>query len=270
MIPIKTFDELTIESRELLRQAGFIETSAGSVVRNLLDIFNRQLSVYYKTLDITVAMCFLSSAENQYLDLLGDLLSCNRYFQETDDNYRYRISQQVFTAARSNETSLKLACLSVPYVKNIIMTPYVAGHGSFAIHVIANELDTPDSVITAVTDVVNNYKAEGIKAVVAKPSLAPIDFAFGIIPKNNISVTEDDLAIEIKSILQETLDNVTMGGIIDIYDLIKQVSQLSEVAHAYVNSILIDNNAVVATQSHKLPWDTRPYINNVTVTLMEA
>ena len=115
MIFSKTYDELMKEALDLLpANTPITNLSPGAVARSLLEVINRQIAVFYKTIDLNLAMSFLSSAKGKYLDLIGALLDCSRQDGEDDNNYRYRISQQVYVAAGCNETALRLKLLSEP------------------------------------------------------------------------------------------------------------------------------------------------------------
>ena len=81
-----------------------------------------------------------------------------------------------------------------------------------------------------------------------KPELASLDFTLNIILKNNANQNADNLAAQIKNLLQDSLDNIGVGGIIDIYTLIKDVQQMAGIAYAYINSIHIDDNPIIIKQ----------------------
>lgn len=53
-------------------------TNVGGITRSLIEIINKNISDYYDVLDINMAMCFVSSSQGYYLDLIGGLFSLTR------------------------------------------------------------------------------------------------------------------------------------------------------------------------------------------------
>lgn len=265
IFPIKSEAEMLQEMiDEVVLKTGVTNMTPGSIARSLLEVFNRRLNACYKYLDMYLSMTFLSSAKDMYLDMIGRMLGCERLsIMESDTNYRYRISQQVFTTAAANRTSVRLKCLSVAGVKNIVMTPYSRGNGSFTIHVVSDEIDTPADILAQVEAVVADVKAEGIRAIVAKPSVVPIDIKFNIVKRTGSTVSETAIGSQIKAAIGDYVDTIPMGGTISISEMLRIAQSNQSVSQAYVNSLNIDGEAAIANNQYGLEWDERAYVNSV-------
>ena len=79
----KSLTELNEQAiNDLQNNTDITNMSIGGVARSMLEVINKQLSDYYNVLDINQAMCFLSSAEGYFLDLIGDLFNMPRLQSE--------------------------------------------------------------------------------------------------------------------------------------------------------------------------------------------
>jgi len=75
----KTFGELVQESLVHLKSnTSITNTNIGGITRSIIEIINRNIADYYDVLDINMAMCFLSSAEGYFLDLIGYMFNMER------------------------------------------------------------------------------------------------------------------------------------------------------------------------------------------------
>lgn len=75
----KTFGELVQESLVHLKSnTSITNTNIGGITRSIIEIINRNIADYYDVLDINMAMCFLSSAEGYFLDLIGYMFNVER------------------------------------------------------------------------------------------------------------------------------------------------------------------------------------------------
>jgi uncharacterized phage protein gp47/JayE len=268
LFPTKNESEMLQEMLlELQTTTGITNVTAGSIARSLLEIFNKRLSSAYEYFDTYTSMSFLSTAQDMYLDMIGEMLGCTRLAQESDNNYRYRISQQVFTAAAANRTSIRLRCLAIPEVRDVIITPYSHGNGSFTIHIITDEIDTPASVLAKADTIVRENKAEGIRAIVTKPKIVPIDIRFSVTRKTGNTMSETAIASQIKESIRDYVDMISMGGTVSTDELLTRAQGNANLAQAYINSLTIDGSTIILDALYSLDWDEKAYINNVTVVI---
>jgi len=268
LFPIKSKAEILQEMMdEIAKSTDIKEMPPGSFVRTLLEVINEKLGACYRDIDLYTAMSFVSTSKGMYLDMIGRMLGCTRLADETDDNYRYRITNQVFTAAAANRTAVRLKCLAVPGVKDIYIAPYSRGNGSFTVYVITDEIDTPNEILTQVQTVVNETKAEGIRAIVTKPTPVPIDIRFNIVTKTNSTSSEFTISNQLKEEIGNYVDTIPMGGTISIAEILRIAQSNRNVTYAYLSSLHINNEAVIAESQYQLEWDERAYVNSVVVVI---
>ena len=218
----KTFDELSEEGINSLNAIGF-NSSPGSIAKLFLNIVNSNIADLYTTLTVNHLRAFVTTADNDALDAIGSLLQCVRYEGESDDNYRYRITNQCLTLATSNETAVKLTALTTDGVEDAIIQPYSMGAGSFTVIVITNLDVTPDEVLEAVYLRLQNIHGYGIRYNVISPTLNYIKIKHHISFSNNISdIDKQDIRYEVQQVIINYLANLKIGEMFNI-DIITQI-----------------------------------------------
>lgn len=240
--------------------------SPGTIARAYIEIMNEEIEECYSTLDRYLSMAYLSEASGRFLDLLGRIVNCTRYSGETDDNFRYRISQQVYTAAGANETSIRIKALAVAGVNDVYIHKYAYGIGSFAIYVISEDPNTPDSVIDAVQDVIDQEQGCGILGIATKPKLLTLDLGVKLYMRTSTSQTEADSSIyTAKTIVKRLIDNMPMGETFSVGKVLSGVvSNNDNIVNAEATEIKINNKATFF-QTYTPNWDERIILRNLTV-----
>ncbi len=181
-IPTKTLEQLQEEALQRLQNT----PGPGSVVRLLLAVVNSVLAEYYQRLDVIHMNSYVSTASGDFLDLLGEIVHCERRENEPDDEYRYRISQQALADATANRTAIRLAALSVDGVKDVILHEYALGTGSCAAYVVIDDLSQQDSILSSVRENIAGVKAEGVRIEVLTPKLIPVGLEMALIFKGSL------------------------------------------------------------------------------------
>lgn len=268
MFPIKSKNVMLQEMMiDLEEKTGINDFSPGSIARSLLEVFNEKLYGTYSDFEEYMSNAYLGSAEGEFIDKIGEIFDCARN-GDTDENYKYRISKQVYLAAKSNETAVRLNCLSVPEVKDIIIRKYTKGSGSFTVYVITDEIKTPDKVLEEVRQVVESTKAEGINAEVRAPKPVPIDIVFSVKLAKNIKDEGKSVEIQSKIDIQDHVDLMPMGSSISIQKITSIVALNTNVKNAFLSEFKVDGEDVIIKDEYQLEWDERPYINNLTINII--
>lgn len=224
----KTFGELMDAAvARLMEKTGITNLAPGSIARALLEVQNELLAQFYDTLDFNIAMSFLSTSEGPFLDMLGELLNCRRLENETDDNYKYRISQQVNTAAAANQTALRLEILSQPGVRDVIMRPYTLGAGSFTVYVVPESYPMPRGLIDRVQEIVNEKAAYGVNGQVLEPRQLNVDMQVRLYvsPK---ATNKSELAWQARAAIIGYLADLLPGEKFYASELIQRVKDVSD------------------------------------------
>lgn len=264
LFPIKNSDEMLQEMMtELQEKTGINNFNPGSVARSLLETYNRNMSTAYEYFSLYAGMTFLSTAEGPYLDMIGYVTNCFRRVGESNDNYRFRISKQVFSAATANKTAIRLACLSAANVVDVKMTPYTHGSGSFSVQILTDELEPSQSVLSAVKKIVEETKAEGVKAMVSIPRPVPMDLEFSFTYRKGMSASPEVLSQQAQTKIQDYLDSMGIGAELSIQKIISESMSHEAIDQLFLSSFKIDNEHIVVRETYALKWDERAYVRNI-------
>lgn len=264
LFPIKSSDEMLQEMMtDLQEKTGINNFNPGSVARSLLETYNRSMNTAYEYLNLYAGMTFLSTAEGPYLDMIGYVTNCFRRAGENNENYRFRISKQVFSAATANKTAIRLACLSVPNVVDVKMTPYTHGSGSFSIQILTDELEPSPSTLEAAKKIVEDVKAEGVRAMVSIPRPVPLDLEFSFSYRKGSNTSSDVLSQQAKTKIQQYLDSMGIGAELSIQKIISEAMAHEAIDQLLLSSFKIDNEHIIIREMYPLKWDERAYIRNV-------
>lgn len=224
----RSLDELMEISLSRLAATPIKETGPGGIARLLLAIINANIAEFYDVLETNMVNAFVSTASGEYLDRLGELVNCKRLPGETDDNYRYRITRQVTAAEAANETAIRLAALSVPGVKDVLLRPYTYGPGSGSLYVVTDETNV-EIVKKKVQEAVDKVKAWGSKIVVEIPALIPVEMKVKLIFDDRINEADKELVRQTAEVkLKDYINSRSIGEpliINEIRELIMSSSQ---------------------------------------------
>lgn len=197
----------------LKEKTGVNDPDAGTIARTFCEIISEEMESFYSVLDRSVMMSFLSQAQGQFVDLIGAVLNCTRNVEETDENYKARISNQVYVMQSANYTSVRLKALSVEGVRNVVTAEYSRGAGSFSIYVITDAPETPQSILNEVERVVNGTKGFGISAEIKGPELVPLDLKLRLIFSDKVTdIERSAIRQSVYQAIKRDIDNIEMGG----------------------------------------------------------
>lgn len=174
---------------------------------------------------------------------------------ETDNNYRFRISNQVLASEAANETAVRLSLLVIPGVSNVILRPFARGIGTFDYIIQTVVPNTPDSVIAACQQAISRAQAEGIDGKALAPRLIGMSFQISLTWRNDASASDrTQIKTNIVSAIQDYINNLAVGEefirneliqrILDVDNKIKNVGtadQPIDLVFIYRPSKLRDN-----------------------------
>ena len=207
----KTFDELKEEATSDLQAVGF-STSAGSIAKLFMNIVNKNIANLYNTLTVNHLRAFITTSDGDALDAIGKLLQCTRLADESDDNYRYRITQQCLTLATSNETAIRLTALTVDGVEDIVLKPYSMGAGSFTVIVLSNEDVTAQEILDAVKTKLLKVHGYGIRYNVVSPTLTYLSIKQRLYINDSLSdIEKQEIKYNVQLKLSEYLNSLNIG-----------------------------------------------------------
>ena len=256
---------------KLTQKTDITSLSPGGIARSFLDIFSDELNETYDILTNSMVIGFVSRAEGVFLDEIGKLVDCDRYPEEDDDNYRYRIVKQNQNLATANEIAIRLACLSVDGVNDIEFKDYLRGIGTFDVYVITNDPEPSQEILNNVQEMINQKQAKGNDGKVLSPRIITIDMDINLIFYEGTSMDiQRNIRQEVISRIEKYINNQRMGGKIIINQLIEQIMSSDQnyegnkIKNTQINNIYINNDMVFVRDMH-FYWDERPVIRNLTI-----
>lgn len=247
---------------EALQKAG-IDHRPGGIARLFLNIMNQHLSEFYETLSLMHANAYVSTATGDALDKIGIMLACERNANESDDRYRYRMTRQVLSAASSNETAIRLAALSVDEVQDVVLKRYALGVGSFSLLVLTENLDTQQSVLEKVRDVVDEKVGYGINYTVDGPKLKPLKLTIKLILKDSVNdAKSQEIKAEVREAIRKLMRSKGIAESFAMDELAQHILNVSPYIVSYVvERLTVDGQSVVHVSQH-CNWNERFVISS--------
>lgn len=255
----KSFDTIMDETMTALKSTPISNIGPGGIARLILGIVNGQLDTFYKALQVQHTQAFLSKATGDTIDLIGEIVSCQRATNELDDDYKYRISKQALTLERANETAIRLAVLSVSGVTDVIMKEYTHGTGSFSVYPV---LDDPYSWnVTLLNDVqaaLKEARAYGTRAVILQPRLSYVELKARILfDKKASELDRVMIQNEATQTVRTYINGLKPGEKIEIHVIKDRVGTISPyVISTDIYQFLIQNKSMLIVDQEP-SWNER-------------
>lgn len=263
----KTKQEILNELLSRLeRNTVITDINPGSIARTFTEVLSEQFYEFYSQLELNSTMSFVSTASGRYLDLIGALLDCRRLISETDENYRARITNQVYVIAGANFTAVRLRALSVPGVREVVMRQYTHGAGSFTVHVITDEPVAPISIINQVRNEIEKVKAYGIYAEVTSPVLIPVELMVSLVFNGEVgSAEKTTIRQAVGRELRQYVDSLALGNTLVINEIVQRTMNSS----AKIKDVAIYSLKVNGTSRFvgnvETRWDERLVLDSLEI-----
>lgn len=243
----KSPKELEQEAVKNLGGTRINATGDGSVALSIIKSVNSIISQLYQDLDNNIQSGFLSTAQDGFLDLIGELLSCYRLPGESNDNYRYRISQQVNVSSGANRAALEIETSSLEGVRKVVLAPYTRGIGSFSAFVVPSTYDSLNSSLVNVQNVLNSLEAFGIRGVAEAPKPLLVKMKLQVSFKNSVSQsTHSSIKESIKRELKILIDRLDMGNDLIISEIFQRVRNVNDnILDVSIQSITVNNKPIL-------------------------
>lgn len=257
-VPTKTLDELVAAAQAALAGTRLEGTARGDAVRLLLAAILAQLERYYKDLEEVYSQGFVSTATGDSLDLIGDLVGCIRRTEEPDEDYRYRIVNQLLTLATANRTALYVALMGIDGVKDVLFQEYVAGTGSGAVYLVIDDPAEWPRILQEAEQIVEQVKGFACRVEVLTPTLIPIGIKLALIFKGEISELDREYyRTAVRNVVVAYLNSRRPGETLllqQIYNSIYGISDL--IAEARVLELTREGRPV-SVQDQTCRWNER-------------
>lgn len=250
-----------IENSEVLT-----EISRGGVARLLLAVFNEEFAKshpdqpdgLYDILKRDLLQAYLSYATEDALDAIGNMLYCKRIVDEDDERYRWRISQQMLSLATSNEMAVRLACLSVPGVDDVVMRPFTHGTGSGSIYIINNDPNALPGLIEQVSTAARQAGAFGTRIEAFSPRFLKVAIRIRVFFFREVSDLDRELISNtIKIEVEDYLRKLNGGEELDVPYIKELVAKASDQILDQEIYYLTINNEPVLPVKQTCAWNER-------------
>ena len=229
-----------------------INITPGSIAKLFSSIINSEISEFYQTLTTYHMQCFVTTATGTYLEAIGKLLNCNRKESENDDDYRYRIINQILVGASANKTAITLAALSVNGVDNVVLVPFTKGAGSFDLYVVNSEGELSEDTINDVRNEVSKVVGYGINFNISEPIYKNVSLKIKLMFKNSLKyIDKDEIAQKVVINIYNYINNLDIGKEIVINQLSNIIMNSdSEIANFICEEFKINNTKCMFTNQY--------------------
>lgn len=240
LINNKDFETLCNDTSKKLSENGFA-TTPGAIAKLFADILNKNISDFYGSLGLNHVQAFVTTAKGDFLDAIGVLLNCSRKNNENDEDYRSRITHQCLSLAMANETSIRLAVLSVPGVDDVILKRYSHGPGSFTIIPLINSSYNSNTIKSLVNDAVASVCSYGEKITIKLPSLKYIKLIISLAYSTNVTdVEKQNVAVNVREEIIKYINSLTTGETFIINELTQRIMNVQGNSASGSNSTKYD------------------------------
>jgi len=148
---------------------------------------------------------------------------------ESDQDLRFRIRNAARSAEAANETAVRLACLSVPGVNDIVIKNYARGVGTFNIFVIGDTAVVPEGILRATQQAVNSIQALGIRGLVTAPEYKGMEMTIRLKFLSATSLNDRRLLKDAATqVAVDYVNNIPTGGLFVLNELVQRVMQSSD------------------------------------------
>lgn len=263
MLNYKSFEQIVDDVIDRLKTTTPItDFSPGSVARAFVDTFAGEVATLYRVIEVNLATARLSTAKGRFLDLLGAMVGVTRREGEGDDNYRYRIAHRWEEAATSNEIAVRLAALSVPGVRDVMMRPYVLGSGSFSVYPVAETGVDPTSLVKPIEDAMQRHAGYGIRHVVTLGEELPVGIEVEILFDPILSSGEQErLLREAEHLIGTYIESLGLGSPLVITQILHRIMSLNQGVSKAIKDVRVTgleiNYAPTLVENAYPEWDER-------------
>lgn len=252
-----------IMARSVAKFRSYAGDSPGLIARAILAAINHEVEDTYQAIDYNLAMALFSRSKGPFLNMFGHMMDCDRNHGETDEDYKYRISQQVNVAANANEAAVRIAMLQVPGVQNIKIQKYTLGTGSFTIFPIIQVGFNEESVMQTLQQVLNEKEALGVRGVIRSMNLLRVDVRIRLYFKDGISLSaQADIQSQSRQAIRQYLESLQAGEELVINEIRGRIMSMSEQLHDIKIQRLAINGTPRLFNNQKAHWDEK-FVPNI-------
>jgi len=182
---------------------------------------------------------------------------------ESDSNFRFRVMNATLSAEKANETSIRMAALSVDGVADVIMRPYTRGIGTYDIIVIPLEGIATDSLVSSVQQAIDSVQAYGLKGTAIKPSIVPVDIEVKLVFTSDATdFQKSSIISQVETSIIRYIVNIPIGNSFILNELRQQIMDVSPKIKDHVINCYLFREEPVFVGNVDIYWDEMFYPNS--------
>lgn len=255
LINNKSYTEICEQTYADFVANGF-STTPGAIAKLFADIINKNISGFYEALSLNHVQAFVTTATGDFLVAIGTLLNCSKVIGETDDDYRKRITHQCLSLAMANETSIRLAVLSVRGVEDVVLRRYSHGPGSFTVVPIVNTSNP--TVMADIEAILSDVASYGEKITIKLPMAKLVKVVISLIYSvSTTDVGKQNIAVKVREKIITYLNSLKTEQTLIINELTQRIMEVDDnIINYSCNDFKINNqNCLYINQGAR--WDER-------------
>ena len=225
---VKSTEEILNNIEQKLINSGVVSgLDPNGTLALILRIIAEELEELYSQAQTFFNNAFVSTAEGQYLDEIGKLLNCPRLENESDEDYRYRITRQAEGLGTANEFALRNELDRLDFIMSYQLVPYTHGLGSGTLFVSGEEPLTEEQK-NQIMEAIEKVKAFGTYIDIAEPDYVPVGFTIKLYLKKDSPYTVDDLKYEIIDTISAYILSLGIGDDVVINEIIQRIMDVND------------------------------------------
>lgn len=215
----KTTDDITLTDEGVTVSALSLSTgSSANIPSGLLNIW------YNADLNYTNIQDLILVTNSAPIDTGEDI--------ESDDNFRYRVVNASAAAEKANQIAIRLACLSVPGVSDVLIRNYEYGIGTFGVFVVSESPIVSNGLLSAVQTAINGTQAQGLRGVAAAPTYKACSMEIQLEFRAKVPTgTRDEVVRTVATNVINYINNLPMGAELVFNEIIQIIMETSEDIH---------------------------------------
>ena len=234
-----------------------------SLISVMIEAISLEISSMYDSIDQLESQNVVSTANESYLDLIGNSIGAYRGSSD-DDSYRYKIINWITNSRTSGKSAVEEAIQNNDNVYDYSIINLAYGAGTFAVHVQVKDNADVETTIAELESSIEAIVAEGVYFKVVYPKDVPVEIsiiAIGSIDSQTKAIIKAAIRVYITSVKSGTsMYKANIESAI--------IGSSANVTTARVTSLKIDGKIAYGTEVMLLE-DEQFRIDNSTITFEE-
>lgn len=188
---MKLRSELREEMLDLLAsKTGINITEDGSIAVTVVDALIDEVMKLHRRLEQIQKQAYLSTSSGAYTQLIANLVDTNKVISESEDEFKLRTSNAVYSHAQGNLIAIQTAIWGVSGVASFDIKRYAQGAGSFAVYVYPQQNANQAAIVNNVRNAISSVVSEGVRFDVIAPQEVAVDITVILQFKDGLTVMQ--------------------------------------------------------------------------------